>query len=491
LALVYFLVIITFLRTPKASYWLDDDTYGETKYFHFKADNDDWAESLDIDSAVALPREPSYRLAILELDEFGDFYQSQKHPGHPHDYQLICATQMLKEAGQRDGKPLLFFLFVHGWRHNASPNDDNLKAFKQLLGHLANSESISKRFTVCGVYVGWRGASIEDYGWMTWPLDMLSFWNRKSVAERIASTSTSAAIFGLTEVARHAAPPSSSDPSSIVLAGHSLGAGILINSVSQALTYEFTRTQSQSANQDTSQVTLESPANLILLLNPAVESVYLRQLRVSIRPENRENLYPWIISLTSETDKVTKRFFPLAHAWPFAGSEREGPYLEIDWSDYSEKISKGEFVPVKVPVPQSEYARHTPGHNAYMRDLHLAVEKHTAEQLQELRESGEEFENVIHYNVQHGKQEYFLLNSREGEPLYGFFKNVRAVQAIHPLFWVATVDKRLMDGHALPFHDKLHRDNFVGMIMAVMQDSRVMYAEQRSMVKLKAPLTIP
>jgi hypothetical protein len=482
---VYFLIIAAFFKTPKESYWIDDETYGNTRYFHFAAGKDAWSEWLS--NGPPRSAEGTYRLAIVELDEFGDFFQSEKEPARPEDYQLSCAKEMLLEAGATNGKPVLLFLFVHGWRHDASREDENLIAFKKLLGHLARSDW-AREFSLCGVYVGWRGASVRHCGWFTVPAEYLSFWNRKSVAENIASTSSSTALFGLVDTARKAAPHPAGNPSRIVLAGHSLGAGILMNSVSQALAYEYARASSGHLVPN-APVILDSPANLILLLNPAVNSVYLRQLRESMQPVDWKG-YPWLVSLTSETDGVTKYLFPLAHTWPFANNARRPPYFEVDWRDYkapgSSEPDPTDASPRQPgPVSQKVYATETPGHNAYMRDLHVVVSNSSPEDVAKLRRNVTNLDDVIAYNMSYGGQKYFLLRSKEGWPSYGYFDNVRPKTNIHPLFWVATVDRRIMDGHGLPFDDAVRRDNFVGTVMALVADSRVQFTEPVSKVQVR------
>jgi hypothetical protein len=477
---LYIAIITAFFRTPKTSYWIDDATYGDTKYFHFSSGKDAWDQSLPIEPPQRA--EASYRLAIVELDEFGDFFQSEKDPSRPEDFQLSCAKEMLKSAGSADRKPVLLFLLVHGWKHDASREDETLTAFKKLLGHIAKSDWMSRDFSICGIYVGWRGASVKHWGWFTVPAEILSFWQRKSVAEKIASTSTSTAVFGLINVARRAAPDPVSNPSRIVLAGHSLGAGILMNSVSQALAYEYANANSGRTDSGAS-VKLDSPANLILLLNPAVESVYLRQLRESMQPVEW-NSYPWLVSLTSETDWVTKYLFPLAHKWRFASDARQPPYFEVDWRNFKSSDVPPDEAPLEPrPVSQEVYATETPGHNAYMRDLHVVARKHDEQDLKKLQEEIPQPNDVIAYNMSYGEHKYFLLSGEEESPWYGYFDKVRP--KIHPLFWVATVDRRIMDGHGLPFDDGVRRDNFVGTVMAIMADSRVQFHEVKSKAELK------
>jgi len=485
----YLALMLLIFRTPKTSYWIDDPTYGETPYFHFKAGEDVWTQAQPTNTPLSATG--SYRLAIVELDEYGDFFQSQKDRSRPEDYQLNCAKQMLLDAYKVEEKPVLLFLFVHGWRHDASPKDENLIGFKQLLGYVAKSDWGTNKFAVCGVYVGWRGASIRTWGPLTAPVEYLSFWSRKSVAEKIASTPASSALFGLTDVARTATPDPKEKPSSIVLAGHSLGAGILMNSVSQALAYEYARASSlaQAAGDPTPK--LHSPANLILLLNPAFESVYLRQLRISVQPKDWTG-YPWLVSLTSETDMATKYVFPLAQYFRFSSDARQQPYREMDWSTYQPDDAAALTNPL-ADISQKIYARNTPGHNAYMRDYRLVIKPNDTNQLAQLKDNNAGTNDIITYGFRYGKAwQYFLLKGAHNESSFGYFNPVRPTTNVHPLFCVATVDPLVMNGHSLPFEDSSRRENFMATIMTLLSDSRVQHPEEKSdTVPLKVTQSLP
>ncbi len=475
-ALLYAFIIYAFCRTPNISYWLDDEIYGNTKYFHFKEGDDAWSQSLAIENPQNV--QDSYRLAIIELDEFGDFFQSENDASRPRDYQLACATEMLKTAGAT--KPIFLILFIHGWQHNASRDNQTLIGFKKLLGCIARSEKMASRFSICGVYVGWRGAGIKNLGLFTRPAELLSFWQRKSVAEKIASTTSSMSIFRLIDVAHAAAPDPANNPSSTVLAGHSLGAGILLNSVSQALAYEYASAESDGID---APKLLDSPANLILLLNPAVESVYLRQLRTSLQPLDweEERGYPWLVSLTSETDWVTKHIFPLAHTWRFSSNPRKAPYVEKDWKSYA---SSPDTSPELREVSQAVYAKETPGHNIYMRDVHIAVKRNTESKVEDLKTNYRHYDDPIAFNMHYGARNYFLLGGDNGESWYGYFDKARPEKDIHPLFWVTSVDRMIMHGHGLPFDSNdIRQSNFLATVMAIVFDSRVQHHQVKSRAK--------
>ena len=82
-------------------------------------------------------------------------------------------------------------VYVHGWKHNAAPNDSNMKEFRVLLEKLQKiefgavktrpelSEHQCPARQVIGIYVGWRGASIPDD-----VITNATFWSRKMPPKR-------------------------------------------------------------------------------------------------------------------------------------------------------------------------------------------------------------------------------------------------------------------------------------------------------------------
>lgn len=69
-------------------------------------------------------------------------------------------------------------VFVHGWKHNAHADDENVKNFRKLL-ESASGKSGPRR--VIGVYIGWRGLSI-DWGFLA----NVSYWDKKAMAQQVA-----------------------------------------------------------------------------------------------------------------------------------------------------------------------------------------------------------------------------------------------------------------------------------------------------------------
>ena len=157
----------------------------------------------------------------------------------------------------------------------------------------------------------------------------------------------------------------------------------------------------------------------------------------------------------------------------FSSDARQQPYREVDWSHYQPGIATP--APTPTDISQRVYAQRTPGHNPYMRDLHVIMRPSTADQLANLQKNHADTNDVIGYGFRYGRQSYFLLKGQNGSSYYGYFDTTRPKNEVHPLFWVATVGPMIIDGHGLPFDQGIRRDNFLATIMTLLSDSRVQH----------------
>lgn len=273
----------------------------------------------------------NYRLSFVEFDEKGDFWDRG---------QLAIAARSIRDSP----KPVLLVTFIHGWHHNAADRPKNTKnpgdvqTFKCLLSQLAVSES-TRGLDVHGVYLGWRGRLVQG------PLDYFTFLGRKGAATRIAGTPVTETIFELIRQARRRAPGASKT----VVIGHSFGALVLEKAMAQAVAGSVLAQDAQAGGGSFS-----APADLVLLVNSAAESIYAKELtdmfrivgqRGHINPER-----PLLVSLTSESDTATSGWFPVGTFFPnlFAGRQ------------YNWEKKRG---PSSDNVSQHEYLTTTPGHN--------------------------------------------------------------------------------------------------------------------------------
>jgi pimeloyl-ACP methyl ester carboxylesterase len=264
----------------------------------------------------SIAAEKGYEVAFIEFGEQGS---------HQDPAQLKNALDLI----QNTEKPLVI-TYLHGWQNNVESGD--VENFKSLLARLNRAPAIRDvGFHVVGVYLGWRGKLT--------PIPVLkeiSFWNRKATAERIASNyDCYDAIASISEAARkyHGARQYT------VLLGHSFGGLIVERSVAHAINAEI----HGHADADRSM-----PADLMIVVNPASDSILARQMMAALYSRRTEGTRPLFVSITSTGDWATGSFFPI------------GTGLA--------SVSKGFN---KVPAPgtngtmhnEREFYTSTPGHN--------------------------------------------------------------------------------------------------------------------------------
>jgi hypothetical protein len=272
-----------------------------------------------------------YKIAFIEFGEQGS-YQGPT--------QLKNALDLIRVAG----KPLVI-TYVHGWQNDVQSGD--VEKFESLLARLNRAPAIrAVGFQVVGVYLGWRGRLT--------PVPVLkevSFWNRKATAERLASNyDCYDAIASISEEARKHGRARNYT----VLLGHSFGGLIVERSVAHAVNAEI----HGHADSDRSM-----PADLMIAVNPASDSILARQMIAALYSRKTENTRPLFVSITSTGDWATGTFFPIGSGLA--------------------SITKG-FNKVRAPgpgdMPESErnFYTATPGHNGKLinratLDLHKTI----------------------------------------------------------------------------------------------------------------------
>ena len=220
----------------------------------------------------------SYKLAFVEFGEQGSY----REPG-----QLERALDLIR----RTNKPLVI-TYVHGWQNNAGSGD--VDSFSSFLRELSQSRLIKANdYHIVGIYLGWRGAltkvPIVKYG---------TFFSRKTAAERLASNCDCFdAIASVTQTAR-----AHSEGQYTILIGHSFGGLIVERAVARAL---------DQINHGMSDTTKGTPADTILLFNPASDSILTRQTLQQLNGNATDSTQPFIVSLTSKKDFDTGVYFKM------------------------------------------------------------------------------------------------------------------------------------------------------------------------------------
>jgi len=282
----------------------------------------------------SIQRKEGYNLAFVEFGEQGSYQDPT---------QLENALALIKSTP----RPLVV-TYVHGWQNNARSGD--AEKFSSLLHDLSQSEIVRKaHFHVIGVYLGWRGQLTKVP-----VVKELTFFSRKAAAERLASNfDCYDAIAAVSESARKYHDV---EGQYTILLGHSFGGLVVERSVAHAINAEI---------HDHVEPAKGLPADLILLLNPASDSILTRQMIAALYSRHLENTREFVVSLTSIADTATGTAFP-------AGMNLAA-------------VTKG-FNQVLVPgaahtESERKFFTTTPGHNKFLinhetEDMHKTLPGH-------------------------------------------------------------------------------------------------------------------
>ena len=315
-----------------------------------------------------------YHLAVIEFDDQGEFwrraqldedaqcllYRLTAEPLMEPRLEEKCATPLARPSFRGiydDGasRPAIVVLFVHGWKHDASPrNEDdrrNLYRFHKLLKQAAVKEfqraercaeaggrdkCLLKPREVIGVYLAWRGKNMYKLG----GLHQASIFNRRAAADRVARVPLSHTIHRIGSWTRNFNRNSVS-----VIVGHSLGGQILEGIITRSLTSE------------TKNLAELLPIDLVVLINPANEAILAHQSIDVLGPPAPRAVskasqleIPMIVSIASKDDRAVRKWFGISQ----------------QIKGYSKKFRHGRHPNLK--KSQRFYYTHTPG---FSRDPHL------------------------------------------------------------------------------------------------------------------------
>ena len=239
----------------------------------------------------------SYDLAFVEFDDQGELWSPA---------QVVAAHRLIQEASA-DEDGIILNVFIHGWQHNASPDDGNVAGFESFLGQIATLDSNrrgERARRVVGVYFGWRGKTTPSR-----LLAPLTFFSRFRAAKRVAGTAATETILRLLLAGR-------GNPANTTVAiGHSFGGLILESALAQTIVGAMSLALAEDAHE------VNVPADLVLLVNPASQALEAKQLidifdRYHIKFQREDEAgrryeVPLVVSMTSTTDLATRVLFPV------------------------------------------------------------------------------------------------------------------------------------------------------------------------------------
>ena len=298
-----------------------------------------------------------YTMHVVEFDDEGWPFD-----GANGQVQIDSAIDQIKGQLKGTSDCVRLFVYVHGWRHNASTTDSNVVNFRAFLGQVAaaTTAASSAGKDVCedpaiaargatqkpggsasvvrkprpaavktvGIYVGWRGLSVIDVR----PLVYASFWDRKNTADRVAQGSVRELFGRLNALARYApasgkrltAPSQTQAQLRTYVIGHSFGASVAFRALSQSLIDSFS--EDIDADPEGEPTSISRFVDMVVLVNPAIEAARFdpvfraaKKLRTTCLTRQPNDplcdrpIYqaPVLAVFTSEGDLATKRAFPI------------------------------------------------------------------------------------------------------------------------------------------------------------------------------------
>lgn len=172
-------------------------------------------------------------------------------------------------------------VFIHGWRHDARIGDQNVADLRLYAAHaarfLAQRCPLEPRYCdmkVTAIYIGWRGARVDEKGLKKYFGDAIggafgavsaaaTLFDRKPVSETIAPSAISA--LRTIEGVLAAAPGEAPGHNKMIVFGHSLGGNMLATGLKD----DLLKTVRRHKFGETLPPVL---GNLVVLINPAAEA---------------------------------------------------------------------------------------------------------------------------------------------------------------------------------------------------------------------------
>ncbi len=294
-----------------------------------------------------LIRTPKYLLGFVEFDDLGWFWNRN---------QKEAVVQAVEDAAR--SQDLVVVVFAHGWNHNASVNDSNVREFREILARLADLERLAAtkkclpERQIVGVYMAWRGKAFRGAGHLPATLyNWSSFPAVKATGHRVGSEDAAELLSDLERVWRQANRTHGGErhANRLVVVGHSFGSAVVHGAVSRILAGR--RIFLRDGNIDAA-----SFGDLVVLVNPAIEASLLfpfEQARVELgRSETPDQFefHPILAVLASQGDRPNKTLFPFGRrVTTFLGNHRDDVFSQFDSKDHfqgrARRTAVGQFEP--------------------------------------------------------------------------------------------------------------------------------------------------
>jgi pimeloyl-ACP methyl ester carboxylesterase len=244
---------------------------------------------------VAVTKPVPFSMNFVEIDEQGMLASRAQ------------AEAAVQEASTEEAGGSYVIVFVHGWHHNASTGDANVRGFYDALA-LVSRWNPKRR--IKGVYVGWRGDSLPVPG-----LRYITFWDRKNTSDEVGRGGL---LEFLLRLERGVKSTEQNGRNKLVVVGHSFGASVTFNALAHLYLGRFL----DGVHSREEKQRFRGYGDLVVLINPAIEAMrympFQSALEYYSRPTSQPRLdfshetRPALVVLSSLTDQATRIAFPAA-----------------------------------------------------------------------------------------------------------------------------------------------------------------------------------
>lgn len=313
-----------------------------------------------------------YDLHFVEVDDQGALYPRADPYGDAYG-QLDAFLAALRDTAERKQRESLaggvsVAIFVHGWKHDAATDDSNVAKFRSFLCGMAEIERRPGNRAVVGLYFAWDAKRLplaSDNAALN-----VTFWDRERAADRVAQGVIRELLARVRSVEAEVnrewqervrqsildggfPSPYDKPPMRFLLMGHSFGARIVFEALSNTLIRDVVDLQhadeilcllpkfpqpgcAGAAPSDAARAQAADPAraadvvaaglvreaDMIVLVNPALEATRFGALVDAAhgRGEGADGFAyahyraPHVVVIASETDQAVGTAFPAGRA---------------------------------------------------------------------------------------------------------------------------------------------------------------------------------
>lgn len=370
--------------------------------------------------------QPNYTFATVEFDDSGRFYNPM---------QLTCLLQELHREAKK--QPLILSVFVPGWLNEDTPNAPEVLAFRRMLHNAATHPPDRPAPRFVGIFVGWRTKAFK--GSRRSILQVISYFNRRAAANHIANGEARTLFAKLTLFQQTQNQQHQREERMIrhlwvrqILIGHSFGATIVFHTLS-AYAIQALDTEPMSGYYKP----LFPSGTVGILINPAFSAARYKALyKLATQRCYPPDQKPVLIILSSRGDWPNKTAFPIGQMLnpTHTTSQQDNPTITRE-----EAAAQNTAVGFYAPYINREIDYVT---GPYLPAQQVSVDGQDEAQAVKCPQSEDPaLEKTRPYLVPQGD----WLNAAH----HWDIKHLRG-DPRNP-FWVASVDPRLLSGHAVSF----------------------------------------